>query len=336
MAITVSSINPGNAGSEMRVDCVVSFGLYNNTGDDNTTGELLSPSILGMTGFTRVVVNQESGYQIEVLYSEAGPAVSYPTPIRFKVNQSIAGSVDGASAGTPTGSISVPLFVGNALAGHSHSAQPFLIETSTKSYRLYVDTVVGVPLVGDVMTGTLFGATGTVTNYVAGVAPDFIGYIDFTPIAGNFDNDEPVTFAPSGATGQASGVTVNVWATVPVFTGDESILAVSNDVGVGLAPTVYLPEFNCPESGYRFDPNGAWFETRNTDGWTKIYIQGVSGQGTSESGGTPTGTNGIPVFSGDAMGNHTHGLSGGAASEVPNGTDLSGPLGSVQVTCYGV
>lgn len=124
MAITVSSINPKNAGSEKRVDCVVAFGTYNNTGNINTTGELLLPAVVGMTGFSRVVVNQESGYQIEVLYSQSGPAVSYPTPIRFRVLQAaggVGGTTSSNSAGTPAGNINAQSFSGNALAGHSHT-----------------------------------------------------------------------------------------------------------------------------------------------------------------------------------------------------------------------
>jgi hypothetical protein len=289
MAITVSSINPKNAGSEKRVDCVVSFGVYSNTGNDNTTGELLLPAVVGMTGFSRVVVNQENGYQIEVLYSQSGPAVSYPTPVRFKVLQvsaAVGGNTSSTSGGTPSGTINAQNFAGNALAGHSHT-----------------------------FTGNAMGNHSHLLTWQEDAA---------IPVVANVGN---IVIQKS--------ILNAVYATVGGITGPITIIPNSIALASGQC------HFDSPGNTITFFAGDAITECKITG----LYIgaqsasAGVpSGSIDSVSAGTPSGTVDQAVFAGDLLAthNHTYGGGGGGSVEVPNGTNLSASLGSVQIICYGV
>lgn len=313
MAITVSSINPKNAGSEKRVDCVVSFGVYSNTGNDNTTGEILLPAIVGMTGFSRVVVNQESGYQIEVLYSQSGPAVSYPTPIRFKVLQAaavIGGNTSSTSGGTPSGSINAQNFTGNALAGHNHN------------------------FAGNALAGHSHTFTG---NAMGNHAHTLTWQEDAAiPVVANVGN---IVIQKS--------ILNAVYATVGGITGPITIIPNSIALASGQC------HFDSPGNTITFFAGDAITECKITGlyigaqsasaGVPAGSIDSVSagtpdGTISTDSAGTPSGTVDQAVFAGDLLAthNHTYGGGGGGAVEVANGTDLSASLGSVQIICYGV
>lgn len=361
MAITVSSINPKNAGSEKRVDCVVSFGVYSNTGNDNTTGELLVPAVVGMTGFSRVVVNQESGYQIEVLYSQSGPAVSYPTPIRFKVLQSVGGAggnTSNTSGGTPSGTVSAPTFAGDALAGHAHN------------------------FAGNAMAGHAHTFAG---NALAGHSHTFSG----NALAGHshtFSGNAMPAHSHALTQQDSSGIAV-VADIATLAVAQSAIIAVYATVGGSTGPKTLIPfPVGAPAAGQCRWNLGNQIEFAAADAVTECRVTGLfqstqsisagtpagtidsvsagtpagtidsvsagtpagtidsvsagtpAGTIDSVSAGTPSGTNSAPAFAGNALAthNHTYGGGGGGAVEVPNGTDLSASLGSVQIICYGV
>lgn len=302
----------------MRVDCVVGFSTYNNTGNDNTTGELLLPAVLGMSGFTRVVVNQESGYQIEVLYSESGPTVDYPTPIRFKV---LSGSGGGATsldtAGTPAGTITAP----------SLASTPIVVEGPT--LRLYIFNASGAFQVGETVTGGTSGSTAVVDSVtadylvVSGVAVDI------------FTATETITGSITGVTATVLGSVCYAWDVSGNSIVNQSIftfraLGGSDFDLIPVSPfdIAYVDLFGSLSGNFVMHDYANEVVLGPTFSLSTLYNECLFVALAS--------TTSVPVFAGNQLAAHNHTVAGGASLEVPNGTDLSVPLGSVQVICYGV
>lgn len=127
--VSVSSIRYINAGSEGKREVVLAFGnSYNNTGNDDTTGETLVSAKLGLSQISRVDIQDTDGFLIQALYSESGPDSELPNVIRLKVYEGASGTTSSDSAGTPAGTVS----------SHSHDLQQITGEA------LVVDPVTGI------------------------------------------------------------------------------------------------------------------------------------------------------------------------------------------------
>lgn len=95
---TISSESDGSYG---RKDANAAFSSsYNNTGNDTTTGELLTAASLGLSTIIGIdTPSEQSGYGFQVLGISSGPASS----VRIKVFQGGAGTTGATSGGTPAG-----------------------------------------------------------------------------------------------------------------------------------------------------------------------------------------------------------------------------------------
>lgn len=310
MAIVINSYEQKNAGSEQRVDFVANLGIYSNTGDINTTGILVDPASMSMSGFTRLVVNQENGYQIEVLYSASGPAVTYPTPVRLRVLQATgggggntgntsggtpSGTNSSVSAGTPTGTVAAPVFAGNAMGNHTHTfgGSPMANHTHGQIQQQELKVPVANQTTILIQSPNIQGVYATAGG-----------------VTGN------LTHVP-GLAYLASGTYFYDYATntFSFFAADAITEVLITYLGINLSASAGTP----------------------------------AGSISNDSAGTPTGTNSAPAFAGDALAGHSHVFAGdalathnhtyvggGSFTEVVNGTDLSVDLGAVQITAYGV
>jgi hypothetical protein len=106
--LTASNLRFESAGSEKKVIGTFAFGSsYNNTGNNNTTGETISAYALGLQAIRRLKIQPEAGYDFQVLYSPSGTESDEPvTSVRVKVFQSAGGT-----------------FTGSPLAVHGHNLQ---------------------------------------------------------------------------------------------------------------------------------------------------------------------------------------------------------------------
>lgn len=142
--LTASSLLALNDGSYERVDANLAFGsAYNNTGNDATTGELLTAASLGLAQIISVVTpSEEAGYGFEVLGLANGPASS----CRIKVFQGGSGTTGATSAGTPAGTNSTSAvtgtgtFTGTAPLGDLNIASPAFSGTGQSSSGQVITT----------------------------------------------------------------------------------------------------------------------------------------------------------------------------------------------------
>lgn len=139
-----------------------------------------------------------------------------------------------------------------------------------------------------------------------------------------------------------SGVTVS--SNTAVLVGPPVIMTsvyVNTGSVTGLFQEIPNSVSPIPSGHFHFDGSTATITFLAADNVTDIDWQGLGAVAQGASAGTPSGTVSQPTFTGDALGNHTHTfagdalgnhthtftgtpLGGGAASEVANGTDLSG------------
>lgn len=333
MAITVSNVQHKNAGSEMRVDCVLGFGTYSNTGNDNTTGELLLPATLSMTGFTRVVVNQESGYQIEVLYSQDGPTVTFPTPVRFKVLGASGGGgqTGDTSGGTPEGNIEVGIFTGDELEGHDHTFTGDALAGHNHTFTGSALAGHGHTFTGSAMSNHNHAQIQQAETTVAVVS-------DTCTILIKSPNIQAVYATAGGITGPLVHIPTSVTLATGQFHYDYTSQTFTFFAGdtISSIDVTYLGIVALDTAG---TPAGTIDSvSAGTPAGTLDSVSGGTPEGTldSVSGGTPSGEIAEQAFTGVGLAAHSHTGAGGATTEVPNGTDLSSELGSVQIICYGV
>lgn len=122
---------------------------------------------------------------------------------------------------------------------------------------------------------------------------------------------------PSGTN---SAPTFTGTPTTPTFTGS-ALGTHQHSVTPNTRGTVCVATCNCTTS-----------TAANTAANSSLVSAGTPAGTISQI--TPAGTNSAPTFTGDALGTHSHTVSGGVAEEISNGTDLS--TLSVELIVFGV
>lgn len=320
ISVNQVSLIRSSLGSKTGVSGNFLYGLY------ETGGSVIRTRALGLGTVESFIVASEAG----VLFDpEIDPTID--SPIRVKAfSGGTSGTNSLQSAGTPSGTVTAPSFTGNLLSGHAHNFQAAVKTQTVKTTRIYMTaaTVVGAFQIGEVITGGTSGNTATTASVdtLLGTAR----YLIVTGATGNFTNGETITGGTSGATGILLRGLIANWDITPFLLSNSIIDGCTTNNNALL---VQFPSGAVPVTGTFRKTGQTLFpavETFNADGFTSVTLSGTQQDVTSVSGGTPSGTNSIPVFSGSLMSTHTHIFSGGStgATEIPNGTDLSilGPI----------
>lgn len=328
--LVASNLNPENSGSELKVEGTFAFGNSYATG-----GETIDIAKLGLSSVNRILLAPTEDPVLGAVFFEY---VNTTGKVKAYAGGGGGGGVTGAtSGGTPAGTVAAPVFTGNALANHSHDFIRDVSASNTKEIRVYLGGVTGIPLAGDIMTGGTSTKTATVSSYVGDA-----GYVVVTAPSGAFTTGEALSFVGSGAAAiNMIGNLVDAWTFAQPLDGNSSIECCGNyTTGAGLlrAPariSAAAPTIALASGSYRFYSTIASLETLTSDAITQLQIEYTWSTVTSDSAGTPSGSNSAPAFAGNLLATHTHAIgAGGAVDEVTNATNLSA-LTSVRFEAYG-
>ena len=138
-------------------------------------GYVITPQMFGLSRIDSLIIQGDEGYEFDYEISPLGVQtiqVLQTGPIQYSLN-------------------SIP------------------VVTSVLSERLYYTPGLGTLAIGDAITGSISGATGTITSVGAREPGNMIEY---TPTAGSFVIGDIITGSISGATGTISSVPLTVLA----------------------------------------------------------------------------------------------------------------------------
>lgn len=242
--LTASNLRNESAGSELKVCGTFAFGSsYNNTGNNDTTGETITAKSLGMTAIRRLKMQDKSGYGFQVLYSASGTESPYSVPaVRVKVY------TDGVSAFTPGGSNSAPVFTGLPLANHTHTLSVSQDSVVSVTAGTGVSAALASPPIASVDNIYIVagGVTGPAVIVPTGsVASSKQVSINYTTGVLQFLVADAVTSAKVTYTlataNVASGGTPAGSVSAPIFTGTPVPGAVASEVPNGTDLSSALP-----------------------------------------------------------------------------------------------
>lgn len=328
--LTATVTQPINAGSELKIEGTFAFGNSYATG-----GESIDVTKLGLSSVNRILLAPTEEATLGTVFFEY---VNSTSKVKAYAGSGGGGGVTGAtSGGTPTGTVAAPVFAGDPMAGHTHDIQREVLASNTKEIRVYLGGITGTPAPGDTMTGGTSTETATVSSYVGDSS-----YVVITGPSGAFTTGEAMSFAPSGATAtNMIGNLVDAWTFNPPLDPSTVIECCGNyTTGAGLlrAPariSAAAPTIALASGSYRFYTTISSLETLTADAITQLQIEHAFSAVSSDSAGTPAGTNSAPAFAGDLLATHTHAIgAGGVVDEVANATNLS-TLTAVKFEAYG-
>lgn len=137
-SIAATSITSESDGSYGRKDFNGAFGnSYNNTGNDATTGELITAASLGLAFIIGVdTPAEESGYGFQILGLSSGSATS----VRVKVFQGGAGTTGGTTVTGTNATSNVPGQIFTGMASALNTAAPVFSGTGQSSAGQVITT----------------------------------------------------------------------------------------------------------------------------------------------------------------------------------------------------
>lgn len=308
MGLTVSNLNFGSEGNQYKVSGTLAFDNSYPTGGESVTAADIRLSNIK----TFEIKGDEAGYAFDPSIATGGGSVT------IKVYQGAAGTTSSTSAGTPAGTVSTPVFTGNALAGHNHTFTGVAVLSST-----YTVTHDGAP--GGNILRLAYSSSGLPfieCNNAVATATEFLT-IGTGKLAINHNGGAA---GPQIYIREASNILVcdNTLFSddAYVMLTDGTVMFVTHDAAAGGAGDVAV---NYDDTDNRLEAtftNASNHDIGTLGGFT--YLTGTpAGTISSVSAGTPAGTNSTPTFTGDALAGHTHNVGAAAGAEVSNGADLS-------------
>jgi len=221
------------------------------------------------------------------------------------------GTVDPASAGTPTGTNAASAVVATGTTSLAYAEQT--VSANFNKKYLYTGAIVGTPVAGATLAQAVTGATATVSN----VGPT---YLKLSAVVGTFSTVDLVT----GTNPDLSTFTFTpVETLVEVWALTSSVAVISGAASDTNQVLTQKPSINFLSANTYRVTSANNIETLTSDAWTDISLTYLP----PSNGVAVSGTADPQTFNGNAMGNHSHGISGLSGSsalvEVTNGTDMS-------------
>lgn len=310
MGLTVSLIDNQNSGTERSVLADLIFDDSYLFGGEPITAQQFGLAFINSVEF---ITNQD-GMSFYVFSSEINVNKKQANILVATANITGGGGSTGdASAGTPTGTVSIPTFTGNALATHTHTL-PATTDGDTAGTPS--GTVSTPTFTGNALGTHQHSITGNTSSDSAGTPTGTISTPTFTgsALASHFHN-----LIPQEVLGQAvvsnTADLISPVAILGVYVNTGTVTGPFYQVPVGVSPI--------PSGHYTYDGSTHIITFLAADNVTNIDWTGVSGTSTSTSGGTPAGTVSTPTFTGNALGTHNHTLPANvdaASAGTPAGT----------------